>query len=246
MSETATARFWAKVEKTETCWLWRGAATRQGYGSFMIAKKQTDLAHRFSYRLHFGAIPEGEKVHQTCGNRACIKPAHLVTLTASEVSMRRVCKPRHLWAPITPKPPEDRFWPKVRKSDGCWEWTSKRYPNGYGCFFIAGKRSVGAHRFSYELAKGPIPKGLVIDHLCRNKACVNPAHLEAVTNSTNILRGERQTRQSHCRRGHEWTPENTRLGKDGRRMCLACYRRHIAAITAKRRAIAERMGRDAA
>ena len=75
--------------------------------------------------------------------------------------------------------PEERFWPKVDKTDGCWLWTAGVH-HGYGWFNVGGK-PVGAHRFSWELANGPIPKGKEIDHMCWVTRCVNPAHLRVVT-----------------------------------------------------------------
>ena len=85
-----------------------------------------------------------------------------------------------------------------------------------------------AHRVAYEKAYGPIPEGLVIDHLCRNGLCVNPEHLEAVTRKENILRGEgacaQNARKTHCKRGHELIPENLIERSDGRRDCLLCDR----------------------
>lgn len=86
----------------------------------------------------------------------------------------------------------DRFWAKVQKTpgDGCWTWIGGKTPAGYGCFW-RGHSSRGAHRISYELLVGPIAKGLHLDHLCRNHGCVNPAHLEPVTNAENCRRGVR-------------------------------------------------------
>jgi hypothetical protein len=122
------------------------------------------------------------------------------------------------------------------QADGCWNWTATEQSwgtRGYGRTHIRGNRGVRklAHRFVYEILVGEIPEGLVLDHLCRNRLCVNPAHLEPVTNRENILRGDgitaRQARQTHCKRGHPFDEQNTRryiwLGTE-RRSCRACAR----------------------
>src|SRR2546426_12646273 len=81
----------------------------------------------------------------------------------------------------------NRFWSLVEMSLFCWEWTGKKFKNGYGCFRIRGRHFM-AHRRAYEMCVGPIPCGLDIDHLCRNRGCVNPSHLEPVTRRDNLLR----------------------------------------------------------
>jgi hypothetical protein len=92
------------------------------------------------------------------------------------------------------------FWARVSKPDGeegCWEWTGARAKTGYGVL-----NPHFAHRYSYTLHAGPIPERLVIDHLCRNPPCVNPAHLEAVTNRENVRRGLAFSPSGLCKNGH--------------------------------------------
>src|SRR5437870_177242 len=75
---------------------------------------------------------------------------------------------------------ETRFWSKVKKTSSCWEWMAAKYPAGYGKFQM-GDKNIQAHRIAYEMLRGPIPDGKCIDHLCRNRGCVNPDHMELVT-----------------------------------------------------------------
>ena len=124
-----------------------------------------------------------------------------------------------------------RFWLKVEKTETCWLWTAGRVWNGYGQFKVAG-RHVYAHRFAYELLVGPIPEGLTIDHLCRVRHCVNPAHLEPVTSRENTLRGDtpaaRNAAKTHCPQGHPLEAGNLRLSelRRGGRACLICHREY--------------------
>ena len=106
---------------------------------------------------------------------------------------------------------------------GCWVWQLCILQTGYGCIRVGGKTR-NAHRVSYETFRGPVPDGLVLDHLCRNRACVNPDHLEPVTPRENVLRGmARQVKAdiTHCPRGHAYDEPNTYSWR-GRRFCRAC------------------------
>lgn len=130
------------------------------------------------------------------------------------------------------KPPLERFLPKLAPTDKwhdgapCVEWTATTGTDGYGRFHD-GDRQVVAHRWAYEHWIGPIPDGLVTDHLCRNRRCVNPYHLEPVTNKENILRGlspwALRSAQTHCKYGHEFTEQNTYRTARGTRSCRKCH-----------------------
>lgn len=114
-------------------------------------------------------------------------------------------------------------------NSGCFIWTAAR-SGGYGVFKIAG-RYRPAHRVGYELSGSIIPDGLVLDHKCRNTACVNPAHLEPVTIGENIKRGDNHYRRAtHCKRGHKFTEENTLILSSGSRACRECARIRMAAF----------------
>ena len=118
----------------------------------------------------------------------------------------------------------DRFWDKVEITNSCWNWKGAKL-NGYGYFNNNGKTAT-VHRFIYKMFIGEIPENLTIDHLCRNRKCVNLQHLELVTSKENTLRGEsiqaKNYRKTHCKRGHEFTSENTYNTPSGSRRCKIC------------------------
>lgn len=123
--------------------------------------------------------------------------------------------------PFPPYPVASRIKEFSRVTEaGCWEWQHYTCPAGYGRLSV-NNRVVGVHRASYEAFVGPIPAGLTIDHLCRNSRCVNPAHLEPVTNAENIRRSAAS--KTHCPNGHPYSEENTYRYR-GRRSCRTCNR----------------------
>lgn len=118
------------------------------------------------------------------------------------------------------------FWARVDVGsfDECWPYTGYIDPNGYGGLTRHMKRDY-AHRYAYEITIGPIPPDRELDHLCRNRACANPWHLDPVPHKINAWRGDRG-RKSDCQRGHPFDETNTGWKVDGRRFCRECSRMH--------------------
>jgi hypothetical protein len=136
------------------------------------------------------------------------------------------------------------FWGRVEKTPGCWLWKGTILYTGYGQRSLGGGVAKLAHRLAYELSVGPIPRGMKLDHTCHNqdktcpggwscahRRCVNPAHLEVVTQRENVLRGfgiaARNVQKTHCKHGHEFTEENTYktiVRGNPKRECWTCKR----------------------
>lgn len=148
--------------------------------------------------------------------------------------MRNPKESRANWYPTA----EGRFWPKVNKSGPlsptrpdlgeCWVWMGAKFENGYGAFRFFRGGTGRAHRYAYMLLVGDIPGDLVVDHLCKRVDCVNPRHMEVVTDVENVMRGDsphaENARKDTCPSGHEFD----RLKGDGRRQCTKCSRQYQA------------------
>lgn len=123
---------------------------------------------------------------------------------------------------IAPGQLDEKFWARVNKTETCWLWTGYVVGSGYGGFWLTGSGQRRAHILAFEDAGGD-RMGLVLDHLCRVRLCVNPDHLEPVTQAENMRR-QGPAQRTHCPRSHEYTPENTYREPRGYRHCRTCMR----------------------
>lgn len=133
---------------------------------------------------------------------------------------------------------KERFWSKVDKTETCWNWTASKN-RIYGQFKVGGRKGVNipAHRYSYEMLVGQIPDGLVVDHLCCNKKCVNPDHLEAVTQRINVHRHFGMIDRTRCKNGHEWTDDNLYLVNGKYPQCRQCKQEAMVKFQNKKEVI---------
>lgn len=136
------------------------------------------------WKLQPQSIEEALKAYQAGESANSVARRYSVTLH----TIRYHAKQAGLWHGRRIPDLATRFWQKVCKTDSCWLWTGASIPNGYGTIGVNQKTQM-VHRVAYELTKGKIPGRLYLDHLCRNKLCVNPDHLEPVTNAENVRRG---------------------------------------------------------
>lgn len=197
-SRSVWHRFWDNVEETDTCWIWRGCVDGL-YGKIGIGntgKQRSALVHRVAYELQTTVeLPETLVLDHLCRNKLCVRASHLDPVTFEENSRRARTthgKSHEKWTGQRKmsRSSVDRFYEKFIKTESCWLWTPPPNAKGYGQFGDRGKMHV-AHRWSYAHFKGPIPPGLVLDHLCEVKLCVNPDHLEPVTQSENVRRSSK-------------------------------------------------------
>ena len=202
-------RFLSKVEKRpDGCWVWLGYKNAAGYGYFSTPTYKSIVCSRFSIvAFHKCGIPKGNVVRHKCDNPSCVNPEHLLLGTTKENARDTIEHGRakignhhhsithpeliHRGKPMNTsgkiqESDRIRFLEKCEKdSSGCWLWKRSLSVLGYGGFALLGKTR-SAHRSSYLLFKGEIPKGLLVRHLCHNRACVNPEHLAVGTYKENM------------------------------------------------------------
>lgn len=226
--KTLEERLWSDImtEPNTGCWLWVGHLNcERGYGRF-IYKGRKSLSHRASYELYVGPIPKDMTLHHTCNVPCCVNPKHLIPMSRRENTFIRLSGA----LPTTYISTLDRrsigigrkaiLQSRIKVSEtGCWIWQGATNTR-YGVWSRNGKIAY-AHRESFRLFKGEIPKGMTIDHLCKTPLCVNPEHLECVTELENHRR--EKARRLVCKRGHPFDTENTWIEKNGARHCRKCH-----------------------
>lgn len=169
-------RFWSKVNKTPTCWLWRSGTAIGDTRAFMVNYVDgvclNEKISRVAYRWMIGEIPTGSGIKLACGDHRCVNPAHMKLESVEERAEYAV---RGQERPSRERDVR-RFMTKIRKQDdGCWRWIASFF-NEYGSFYLDGK-TTSAHRASFILFNGQIGDGLVVRHTCDHPWCVAPKHL---------------------------------------------------------------------
>ena len=177
-------------QKEDECWNWQGSISSGGYGMY-----NNKFAHRMSYEHFIDEIPKNMIINHLCKNRLCINPNHLIIATIQENSQYSSYKRMGVKQKSFSRPSGDsgevllqKFFDRVEipeDENNCWEWIGSKRDDGYGTFRLSNIKRIAAHRLSYQIFIEEVPEGLVINHICENKGCVNPGHLEAVTTAEN-------------------------------------------------------------
>lgn len=218
--KTMTERFWSKVNKTDSCWLWTDRLSVDGYGRISYSgTTRMIFAHRYSYELAHGPIPADLVVRHRCDVRHCVNPDHLTIGTpadnlADTRARGRLVAGSYVVPQNDRKTMEDRLWAMVNVTDTCWLWTGA-VTVGYGRLNYPGThRFMLAHRYSYELVHGPIPDGLFVLHRCDTPRCVRPDHLFLGTQADNMADATAKGRRGYGARNGKYTmPERTPRGE---------------------------------
>lgn len=200
------------------CWLWTGSASG-GYPKTRIGGRAVAV-RRVVYEQLLGQISSGHDLNRLCPNQLCVNPEH-----AAVVRHATYCRRRGTQSLAERM---ERFIEVIPDLPGCWLWIGARCGSGYGSVAVGRRNGTAmAHRAMYELAKGPIPAGFVLDHLCGLKICVNPDHLRPVPQRDNVMRGSSipalNASKAVCTNGHQFDEANTYQSKAGR-ACRACHR----------------------
>ena len=197
------------------CWLWQKGKDKTGYGK--VNTRGEHMAHRLSYVLHIGVIPENHSVRHRCENLSCVNPSHLfIQIRGSHNRLNEDEVIKKLYRNIT------------KKDNGCWEWRAFKSPEGYGKFKVLGESL--AHRVSFRVHKGlSLTEEECVLHKCDNPPCINPDHLfkgsKADNNKDRAQKGRTvifNSLKTHCKRGHVFDEKNTFIRKNGSRLCRMC------------------------